>query len=164
MAALVKFTRTKNRTADDVYKNMILPKLPLVLNDACQKITYYNKHNHTYKNRTGACENSVSWIPPVTEGAVVKAAVIAGGLSKATQTQYYAGGGAHTIRSVTAKGKKLRYKKVAQVTRGMQILVNYAIFLERKGYPVLKQGIEYFRPKLTKQFAGMLKLTDVNNG
>jgi len=133
---------------------MILPKIPLALNIICQKITYYNRHNHTYENRTCACENSVSWIPAEVQGATVRAGIIAGGPSEAlyeyVQTVVIYHDEQGRIRAFEPANPRVIHK-------GESIYVNYAVFLERKGYPVLKQGIEKFRPELARMVAGHLR-------
>jgi hypothetical protein len=154
MNGVVRFTREKNRTAEDVFKNMILPKIPLALNVICQKIAYYNRHNHTYENRTGACENSISWIPAEVQGARVRAAIVAGGPSKAlyeyVQTVVIYHDEQGRIRAFEPKNPKV-------INKGDPIYVDYAVFLERKGFPVLKQGIEHFRPQLAAMVGTELK-------
>jgi hypothetical protein len=142
MAGLVKFTRTHNRTAKDVFNNMILPTIPLAMNDLMQKMTYFNKHNHRYQNRTGACEYSITWIPAVIDGNVIKGALVAGGISKAKYT--------YTMSPAYYYDKQRRLrvfipKKPRVIRRGQAVNVNYAAFLELKGYPVLKQGFEKYR-------------------
>ena len=150
----VRFVREHNRTATDIFNNMIRPHLTGALDIGLQKMTYFNKHNHTYQNRTGALENSVSWDPAKQEGDKVVGALIAGGLSRATITRYAAGGGSFTLRNIrvpkTGKRKKgmLRYKKIALFTRGDQIYVDYAAFVELKGFPVLVQGIEKYKHEI----------------
>ena len=171
MNGIVKFHRTKNRTAEDVFKNMIRPKLPHVLDTACQQITHYNKHHHTYQNQTGALENSITWSPAVMEGPICRAAVMAGGLSRATRAGYSSAAPlavARRIAGVRVRGRDgqrrsitFRSAAVKSVSRGDQIYVNYAVYVERKGYPVLKQGIEYYRPRLAAQMAALLRQNDI---
>jgi hypothetical protein len=181
MDGLVRFKRTHKRSAEDVFNNLIKPKIPLVLNDFCQKISTYNRRNHRYINRTGACENSNSWVPTVQQGARFIAYVIAGGDSKATRTWqkttvfyrddmgrlrvFPIGPGLQRQENVALSGHSRRAKpnkpgKEYQnvIRKGTPIYVDYAIYLERKGYPVIRQGIEYYRHKAVKALGEKLKL------
>ena len=154
MAEVVRFKRERNRTARDVFDNMIMPKLPLVLNVICQKITHYNKTHHSYTNRTGSLENSISWMPAKQEGDVVKAAVIAGGPTTAQFTYKF------SLVFYYDEQHRLRVFEPAVprvVNKGDSVNVKYAVFVEVHGYPVLKQGIEYFRPQIASMCAQQLK-------
>jgi hypothetical protein len=154
MNGVVRFKRLHNRTAQDVFNNMIRPQLPLVLDIVCQKITYYNRHNHNYQNRTGALENSVSWVPAEMHGATAKAAVIAGGPSEAKYDYVM-----DVVFYHDEQGRLRRFEPAQPRTirAGEKIDVRYAVFVERKGRPVLKQGIEHFRPQIAAIIAANLK-------
>lgn len=177
--SIVRFKRTKNRSVEDVFANLIKPKIPLMLDDLAQKISFYNKRNHRYINRTGACENSNTFIPTVQKGARFIAYVLAGGPSEATRTftklkvfyrddkgrlrvfsidpgmqrQESVASGIHARKR---KEPKKEYQNV--IKKGTPIYVDYAVYLERKGYPVVRQGIEHFRRRATKLMGNHLKL------
>ena len=154
MNGVVRFQRTHNRTALDVFNNMIRPQLPLVLDIICQKITYYNRHNHIYQNWTGALENSVSWVPAEMHGAMARAAVIAGGPS---QTKYDYVMDVVFYHDEQGRLRRFEPSEPRTIRAGQEIIVDYAVFVERKGRPVLKQGIEHFRPQLAATIAAHLK-------
>ena len=134
-AKSVRFKRKHDRTAQDVYNNMIRPKLLLALDDTAQKVVFYARKYHTYINRTGAAENSISWIPAKMRNKVATVVVLAGGVSIATQDWWGRVSFSDPASSV------LRVKK------GEKVIVNYTKYLEAKGYYVLRHAIEHFRNK-----------------
>ncbi len=158
MNGVVRFTREHNRTARDVFNNTIQPKLPLAINDVCQKITYFNRKNHTYQNRTGALENSVLWVPARTKGSKIIAALIAGGPSKALKTFvqklvfYHDEQG--RLRVFEPRDPKI-------IRQGTPVNVDYAVFVEVKGWPVLKQGVEKYRRQVAAIMAQLLRLKNL---
>lgn len=158
MQGTVRFKRKHNRTAEDVFNNMIRPKIPLTLDVMSQKIVHYARKIHSYQNRTGALENSVSWMPAKRHGSSWRSAVLAGGPSKAkyTYTQrvvfYY--DEQHRLRVFEPKNPRT-------IRKGTPINVNYAVFVELKGMPVLKHAIEHFRRQIARMCAQLLRMKNM---
>lgn len=150
--AMARFKRERNRTAEDMLKNMILPHILVGLDVMMQKMTHHNRKQHTYQNRTGALENSVTWLPAKQKGKTIKAAIIAGGSNIKTLQNY--------------KKDKVFYRDKAgrlrvfplippeTIRKGTRVNVDYAVHVENMGRPVLIQGIEKFK----KQLAKLLKM------
>jgi len=166
---IVRFTRKHNRTTKDIFGEKFQQKLKMQLQGATQKIAHYCKHNHTWQNRTGALEESINFTPPVLKGNMWTSTVFAGGWAKVK----YAFSGKAWAWRVYGESKVLDYRKRNigysrgqrfAFKRGMGRLVNYAHWVEKKGYPVLIQGIEKYRPLLTRIFAGNLKIEKIGLG
>ena len=117
--------REKKRDAKTVFRNIIRPKEVQALDDLVQRIAVHCERNHTWKNRTGALENSIRHSPVETTMDGFQAAVLAGGESKAQWSD----------RGVRA---------------GEPVDVDYAVYVEAKGYPVLKQGVDKYRQRATQ--------------
>lgn len=154
MASGVRFQRTHNRTAKDVFANLIRPAIPEALDMVMQKMTYFNVHNHSYHNRSGALENSVTWQPAEQKGEVVEGALIAGGPSKAkftfTQSPVF-------YKDEQGRLRVFEPKEPRVIRKGQAVNVNYAAFVEIGGRPVLKQGIEKYRGDVVKMVARVLR-------
>jgi len=134
---------------------MIRPHLTGALDIGLQKMTHFNKHNHTYQNRTGALENSVSWEPAKYEGDKVVGALIAGGPSTAKYS--------YVIKVVYYRDREGRLrvfepKTPRVIRRGQPVDVNYAVFVELKGFPVLIQGIEKFKHEVADMIGKHLRM------
>lgn len=112
--------RQKKRDAKTVFRNMIRPRQVQALDNLVQQIAIYCERNHTWKNRTGALENSIRHSPVEQTMDGCQAGVLAGGTSKAQW----------------AHGK---------IRPGQPVEVDYATYVEAKGRPVLKHGIDKFR-------------------
>jgi len=156
MQGAVRFKRVHNRTAEDVYRNMIRPRLPMALDDVAQKIVHHARRNHGYENRTGALEESVSWVPAKTRGNKVTAIIMAGGESKATRTYRQ-----EKVFYYDEQGRLRVFKlKTPKITaKGTPTYVDYAIWVELKGLRVLKFAIERFRRQIARILGRNLKGT-----
>lgn len=133
----------------DVFKNLIQPRAKMILQDGVQKIATYCKRTHRWQNRTGALEESINWTPPELKRGRLIATVFAGGWAKAK----------YAYRK--AKGRQKRqYERGSrfQVKRGMGIYVNYAGYVEKKGFPVLIHGVEKYRPVIARLFKMKMKV------
>jgi hypothetical protein len=149
MAGYVRFYRTHRRTVREIFDKKIVPKLPMLLQQSVQEIATYCKRTHSWRNRTGALEESINWTQPERRGSNWTAAVFAGGWAKAKYTNDPG------IRKGTGKRKKqYRYQRGLrfQVRRGMAVFVNYARYVENKGFPVLTHGWEKFKPIIKRRF------------
>jgi hypothetical protein len=158
---IVRFTRKYNRTVADIFGNKFQEKVKMELQSATQRIAYYCKHNHTWQNRTGALEESINFTPPERKGSMWTSTVFAGGWARIKYVFDYA------KRKATGKKRRsYRYQRGERVKlqRGMGRFVNYAYWVEKKGYPVLKQGIEKYRKQLTRIFANNLKIDKIGLG
>ena len=149
MAFYARFHRKYRRTPKDIFDQKIQPRLSMLLQQSVQEIATYCKRTHTWRNRTGALEESINWKPPERRGSTWTALVFAGGWAKA-KFSYDPG-----IRKGTGKRKKLyRYQRGERfrVRRGMVVFVNYARYVENKGFPVLTHGWEKFKPIIRRRF------------
>lgn len=150
----VRFVRKHNRTVADVFNNVVQPKIKIQLQDAAQKIATYSKRNHTWENRTGALEESINFTLPERTSTGWIATVFAGGWAKVKWAFDI------TARKAGRRRKHYRYQRKQRIPmkRGTGVFVNYARFVEDKGFPVLKQGIEHYRHLLTRIFKRNLKV------
>ena len=154
MEATLRFKRKHNRTAEDIYRNTIRPRLPMALDIAAQKIVFHARRNHNYENRSGALENSISWVPAKRIGNKVRSIVMAGGEAKALfkyvidTVFYYDEQG--RLRVFKPKNPKV-------INKGQEVNVDYAVFVERKGLNVLKHSVEKFRHLIAKVMGVNLK-------
>lgn len=148
---MAKFIRTKNRDIDDIFRNMIAPRAKALLQNTAQNWVTFCRNNHTWKNRTGALENSISWTEVKKTPTGFKTTIEAGGLSEAKYAYDFAlrAGLGLRLRNQRFLVGSLRAgsEMFAKVSPGDQIYVDYAMYVENKGYPVLKQGEEYIRAK-----------------
>ena len=145
------WVRKHNRTSQDVFKNMIRPKLLMALDDFMQKTVHHARqvYNYRYIDRTGALTNSKTWVPARQVGDHVIGMIRAGGVSKATQTYIY-----KDVFYYDEAGRLRHFwlseDKWVWVASGDIIYVDYAVFMERKGYNVLKFSIEAMKRKAPK--------------
>jgi len=156
MQGTVRFKRDKNRGASDIFKTMIRPKIPQALDNIALKVTVYNRKNHTYQNRTMALENSLTWAATKRRGDKYVSAVIAGGQDIPTGQRYIK----TTVFYRDDQGRLRVFPLIPPETipKGTKVNVDYAVFVEVKGLPVLKQGIEYYRRRIAKILSGNLKV------
>lgn len=150
----VRFVRQKNRTVADVFNNIMQPKIKIELQDVAQKIATYSKRNHTWKNRSGALEESINFTLPEKTSTGWIATVFAGGWAKVKWAFDI------TARREGRRRKHYRYQRKERIPmgRGTGVFVHYARFVEDKGFPVLKQGIEFYRHRIAQIFRQTLKV------
>lgn len=160
MAQPVRFERKHNRTATDIYNNMIRPRLLVSLDDLMVKIVHHarQKSNYRYKDRTGALTNSKTWVPAIQRGNKVTGAVLAGGKSKTTKR--------YVQKDVFYRDELGRLRhfvlKTPKVFRsGQDVFVNYAVFVERMGLNVLLESIERMKRKSGKILAKNLRIKNL---
>jgi hypothetical protein len=150
---IVRFTRKYNRTVEDIFKQKIQPKIPMLLQQSVQEIATYCKRNHTWQNRTGALEESINWTPPTQKGSYWFATVFAGGWAKA---KYAYGLVTRRLKGQEYERRKrnIRYQRgeAFKIKRGMAVFVNYAKYVQDKGYPVLIQGWERYKSVIRLRF------------
>jgi hypothetical protein len=149
MAFYARFHRKYRRTPADMFNQKIQPRVPMLLQQSVQEIATYCKRSHTWKNRTGALEESINWRPPERRGSNWIAVVFAGGWAKAKYAFDFA------KRQETSQRKRpYRYQRGERfrVKRGMAVFVNYARYVEDKGFPVLKQGWERYKGIIKARF------------
>lgn len=176
----VRFYREKQRTVNDIFRTAIQPRAAIALQDIAQKVVYYAKTNHRYQNRTGALQESISWVPPVKVGDSYQTVIFAGGWSVAkyaldqgrlgrarrgTANMILAARSRRQYLNAIEGGKyrNIRYQRGTPfwVTKGQGLYVNYAPYVERKGFPVLSQAIAHYRPLVTRVLQQELKLQGV---
>jgi len=149
---IVKFQRKHNRNLKDIYEKAIQPKEKEIFRDSLQKMSIYCRQRHTWKTRTGALESSITFKEPEFDKDKLKGELLAGGWGRAKYTY---------DRARRSEGRKKQYRRQRdlriRVRRGIGIWVNYAPFVEKKGYPVLKQGIDRFLPRLSRKLGMELK-------
>jgi len=156
MATPIRFVREKNRTATDIYNNMIRPRLLVSLDDLMNKIVHHARQesNYRYIDRTGALTNSKSWVPAKRRGNRVIGAVLAGGDSKSTKR--------YTEKDVfyydeQGRLRHFKPKNPRVINSGQDIYVNYAVFVERMGLNVLLESINRMRRKSGRILAKNLR-------
>ena len=172
----VRFTRKYNRNTKDIFDNKFQERIKQNLQNVTQNIAFYCKHNHGFQNRTGALEESINFTPPVLVGDSWQSTVFAGGWARAkyaiievfarfkkggrSQIVQEFGGELLPTRYTTKRKKNVRYYRGQRfnVQRGMGIYVNYAYWVEKRGYPVLIQGIEKFKDQIASIFAKALTI------
>lgn len=154
----VRFYRKYNRTATDIFGNKFQHRLKMELHDAVQKISFYCRKNHTWQNRTGALEESIGFEEPIYKGGFWQAVVKAGGWSR-VKFAFNVG-----LRRATGKRKRnARYQRGQRFNpgKGTGLFVNYAYWVEKKGFPVLIQGIEHYKRLIGKVLAANLKVRKI---
>lgn len=146
---MAKFWRVHNRSISDIFRDMIAPRAKMLIQDVAQKWVTFCKISHTYHNRTGALENSISWTKIIRTLTGFSTTIEAGGLS---EVKY-----AYDFSLRTGLGLRLRNRRFTisstrassqvygNVSPGDLIMVDYALHVENKGYPVLAQGEEYIK-------------------
>jgi len=151
----VRFVRKHNRTVKDIFGNKFQQTVKMQLQDATQKIAFYCKRNHSWQNRTGALEESINFTPAERKGTFWQSSVFAGGWAKVKYAYDFA-----RRRATRRKKANIRYQRGQRfkAKRGMGIYVNYAYWVEKKGFPVLKQGIEKYRRRLAGIFKANLRV------
>lgn len=172
---LGKFVRLRNRTVMDIYHTSIQSRMFAALNTLAQNIVRDARRTHTFKNRTGALEDSISWVPPVYTGSGFVTAVYAGGWARAkfafdASNQFFKSHRAINARTRfattqrqidqaffrpnvrTQRGQRIVIKK------GMGVFVDYARYVERKGYSVLTAAVLRGRRDSMRLFGRELKL------
>ncbi len=152
---MVKVRRKYNRDMRQVFDKLIRPKIPMALWSVANQFAFYCKKNHRYQNRTGALEDSIKAHKPEHKRGAWTVAITAGGWARAKYGLNYAlrqskGKQKRNIRR--QRGERFRVKK------GMGLFVNYAWWVEKKGYPVLKQGAEKFRNRIVNHLKGKLRI------
>lgn len=152
---MVKVQRKYNRDVRQVFDKLIRPKIPIALKSIANEFAFYCKKNHRYQNRTGALENSIKAHEPEHKRGAWTVAITAGGWARAQYGLNYAlrlskGKRRRNIRQ--QRGEKFRVKK------GMGLFVNYAWWVEKKGFPVLKQGAEKFRNRIVNHLKSKLRI------
>lgn len=173
-----RFVRKKNRSAMDIYKTAVTPRISAALNTIASNIVRHARRNHEFKNRTGALEYSISWVPPVRKSNGQWTTVIfAGGQSqirfvfdatlrretgvkKRNVIYRTTFSPLSSIRSSFTGSVKLNRRKVP-TKRGASIYVIYAPFVEAKGYSVLKKSFESQRPESIRILGQTLKLRNL---
>lgn len=148
--------REKNRTVMDVFNQSISGRLPVALETVAAQIVRHCRTQHTYQNRTGALERSIGYTKARRVPTGIEVEVYAGGPSFAKYTYDYA--------QRTQKGNRRRnvryvYGNVVRVRRNTYLWVDYAAWVEKKGYPVLSQGIRAYKNKIARIVGQMIKIT-----
>ena len=137
---MAQYRRLYNRTVTDIGRQMIDPRARRLLQNNADNWVAFCKTNHTWQNRTGALENSISRSEVEKSERGYQVLIEAGGLSSAKFT-FDA-----SRRAATGQHKHMkRYGETVQ--RGGAIYVNYAVYVEAKGLDVLLQGMEYIRKR-----------------
>lgn len=152
---MVKVRRKYNRDMQQVFNKVIRPKIPMALWSVANQFAFYCKKNHHYQNRTGALEDSIKAHKPKHKGRVWTVAITAGGWARAKYGLNYA-----LRRSKGKQRRNIRRQRGERfkVKKGMGLFVNYAWWVEKKGFPVLKQGAEKFRNRIVNHLKGKLRI------
>jgi hypothetical protein len=156
------FQRKYKRSVNDIYENTIKQRAEAWLQDTAQKWVHHCKTNHRWRNRTGALENSISWGEIKKNRTGFETTIEAGGLSKVRYSFDY------SLRTSFGLRKRrqafvltsARSGAFTQQTagRGDMVYVNYAQYVENKGYDVLRQGKEYVRKHGAAAGARLLRI------
>lgn len=150
-----KFRRLRNRTVNDIYRDAIRPRAEVTLHDVAQKIVQYARTKHTYRNRTGALQDSTSWTPVERDSRGFHTAVFAGGWANAKYS-YDA-----TLRKTTGRRRRqARYGggRRFSIRRGQGVYVNYAKYVEdNPRFWVLEGAIKHWRHRIAKVLGRNLK-------
>lgn len=168
------FIRTHNRTVNDVFRNFIKPSLETLAHDMGAKTIHRAKTRHDYQNRTGALESSKRWkVRKLRGGKDFEIDITAGGIGRvqfsrrdsvrATRAKGFTPTG--QSRRIPRRGRvasgdanaRVRQSERRALKRGDRIVVNYARAVEKRGYSVLKEAVNWARHKLGKSMANFLK-------
>jgi hypothetical protein len=154
----VRFHREKQRTVNDIFNSAIQPRAAVALQDIAQKVVQYAKTTHRYQNRTGALQESISWVPPVKVGDSFQTVIYAGGWSIAKYAMDY---GRRKTTGVQRRNRRYQRGESFRPKRGQGLYVIYARFLENKGWPVLSHSIARHKPLISRVLQQELKLKGV---
>ena len=148
------YQREKKRTVSQINAEMIDPRCKRLIEGAVQYMGHFCRKNHIWQNHTGALENSLSWSDRAERTPRGwRAHVEAGGFSITKWTFDHS--------QMLASGKRIPNKIGGVIVpAGTPITVTYARHVERKGYPVLKQGIEPTNRKFRSLGVRIMKLPD----
>lgn len=152
---MVKVQRKYNRNVRQVFDKLIQPKIPMVLKTVATQFAFYCKKNHRYQNRTGALEDSIRAHEPKYKRGAWTVAITAGGWARAKYGLNYAlrkAKGRRRANIRRQRGKRFKVKA------GIGLFVNYAWWVEKKGFPVLKQGAEKFRNRIVNHLKAKLRI------
>lgn len=153
-----KFVRVKKRTVKDIFAKHIQPRIMAQMNTLGNNIALEARKNHTFTNRTGALESSISWTPPVIKGHRYVMTVFAGGWASAKFAFNF---GKRKLSNVKRRNYRYQRGKRFAVQRGQGLYVNYAPFVERRGFSVLKNAIVKYRRMGVAIMGRALKLNGV---
>lgn len=167
--------RQKKRTLADVHDKFIQPTMATVSQDIGQKIMIHARRNHTFKNRTGALEDSIRFATEQVRAATYNIIITAGGFGK-VKFALRTGKLATKLRGLLSSGKPRKIRRRGRVAvdfnpntntvtlsgrrslrKGEVINVNYAAHVERRGYSVLVNSVMYYRERIPRIISRALK-------
>lgn len=147
--------RVKKRGIMDIHATAIRPRIIGTMNQIGQKIVFHAQRNHEFKNRTGALEASLAWSFPEYRNHQFVMIIAAGGWSRA---KYSLDFGRRKATGVGRRNRRYQRGQVFRPKRGQGLFVNYAPFVERKGYSVLSKSVEKYRRESGKILGHGLQL------
>ena len=150
--------RVKKRGIIDIHQTEIRPRIIATMNQIGQQIVFDVQRNHTFKNRTGALEASMAWSFPEYKNKQFQMTIAAGGWSRAKFSFDF---GRRKESGVARRNVRYQRRQRFQPRRGQGLFVNYAPFVERKGYSVLKNSVEKYKRQAVRVFGRELKLQGV---
>lgn len=148
-----RFVRVKKRTVRDIHENMLQPRLKTELYGISQKVTDFARRNHVFQNRTGALEGSISWEGPKRTRTGYSTTIFAGGWSVVKYAFNFAlrkgtGRRRRNVRYQPRKSGQPLHRRRLAPRRGQGVYVDYAPYVEDRGYWVLSGAIRHFRRKI----------------
>lgn len=151
--------RVKKRGIMDIHNTAIRPRIVATMNQIGQKIVTHAQKNHEFKNRTGALEASLAWSFPEYKNKQFQMIIAAGGWSRAKYSLDY---GRRKESGVKRRNVRYQRKQRFNPRQGQGLFVNYARFVENKGYSVLSKSIDKYRRESSRIFGRELKLQGVS--
>lgn len=153
-----RFYRVKKRSVKDIFAKHIQPRIFAQMNTLGNNIVLEARKNHTFTNRTGALEASISWTPPVIKHHKYIMTIFAGGWSVA---KFVFNFGKRKLSGTKKRNYRYQRGERIAVKRGQGLYVNYAPFVERRGFSVLKNAIVKYRRMAVTIMGRGLKLRGV---
>lgn len=150
--------RVKKRGIMDIFASDVRPRIISTMNQIGRDIVKHAEKNHEFKNRTGALEASMAWSFPEYKNRQFVMVIAAGGWSRAKYSLDYG-----RRKDTGVKRKNVRYQRKERFNprRGQGLFVNYAPFVERKGYSVLSKSVEKYKRESARILGQGLQLRGV---
>lgn len=158
------FVREKNRTPADVFNRFVQPELKTLAEDIGQKVVRRAVKRHTFKNRTGALEDSMRW-KTIERRNLFDIMISAGGkgriqfpfrIDKIASREPQAGRSKRR-KGLTSSGKERRTRRAGGRRKGEVVPVDYAIWVEKKGFDVLIGAVTYYRGRIPRMMRNFMR-------
>jgi hypothetical protein len=156
----------------EIFNSKLQPRIFAELNTIANRITLDARRNHTFKNRTGALQESIAWEGPDKKGDTWYLTIFAGGRSVIKYAFNFSKRGRAMLAARTkgeirgARRGTWGYRNILYGPRwygpekacaGMAVDVGYARFVENNGFSVLRNAVAKYKPQIGALIARSLR-------